>query len=120
MANFSKRGVFQFSKASHPRSAVAEFKFNLAPNSADLVHLDVVAVEVEARDPVLDVRLPPHGLRPEVEELDVPVVVAGGQASVLVRVGVAEGDGPAIPRCLKKTEDERRGGQTRASTRRSA
>lgn len=63
---------------------------------AHLVHLDVVTVEVEAGNPVLHVRLPPHRLRPQVEQLHVPVVVASGQAAVFVRVGVAERNGPAI------------------------
>lgn len=65
-----------------------------------LIHLDVVAVEVEAGNPVLHVRLPPHGLRPQVEELNVTVVVAGRQAAVFVCVSVAERNGPAISRRL--------------------
>lgn len=63
----------------------------------DLVHLDVVAVEVQTGNPVLNVCLPPHSLSPEVEKLDVAVIVARGQAAVFVRVSVSKCNGPTVP-----------------------
>jgi len=49
----------------------------------------VLHTQAVAPHPVLDVGLPPDGHVPQVKEFDVPVVVAGAHAAVLVVVGVA-------------------------------
>ena len=58
------------------------------------------SVELDVRDAVGDVGLVAEGVGAEVEELDVAVVVAGADAALVVVVGVAEGDGPAVARGL--------------------
>jgi hypothetical protein len=63
----------------------------------ELVHLNVAAVKVDADDAVADVGLPPHGVHAQVEELDVAVVVPGGEAPLLVAVAVPEAHRPALP-----------------------
>lgn len=65
-------------------------------NTSHLVHLDVVSVELQPGHPILDICLPAHALRPEVEQLHVSVVVAGSQAAILVGAGVSEGNRPAV------------------------
>mmetsp|Transcript_15765 Transcript_15765/g.35490 ORF Transcript_15765/g.35490 Transcript_15765/m.35490 type:complete len:202 (+) Transcript_15765:489-1094(+) len=62
-----------------------------------LVHLDVLAVELDVGYAVGHVRLVAHGVSSQVEQLYVPVVVARSDAAVLVAKGVSKCDRPAVP-----------------------
>ena len=64
--------------------------------SKKFVFFNVLSIETEAAYAVGDLGLPMQAHGPEVEHLEVTVVVPGRQHPVRVGVGVAERGGPTI------------------------
>ena len=92
------RSLRQPREAGHrvlsPQVVAAELR--LERGDAHLVHLDIWPVEFHAGDPIAHVGLPPQRVGAQVEELDIPVVIASADTALGVIVGIAEGDGPAV------------------------
>jgi hypothetical protein len=75
---------------------VKDVELGLESGHDHLVHVDVGSVEFDSTDSVSDVCVPAEAICPEVEELDVTVVVTRDKAAFLLVEGVAKGDGPAV------------------------
>lgn len=63
---------------------------------SELVHLTVLAVELEVANTVLEVGVPDEHVLLQVEDLQVPVVLSAGQRAVFLRLAVAQRNCPCV------------------------
>lgn len=61
-----------------------------------LVHINVLPVEFNTTHSVFQVGVPSQAVRPQVEQLDVSVVIACSQYALFLVVSISEGSSPAI------------------------
>ena len=83
-------------------SEVVDPELRLERRHQELVHLDVLPVELDPGNAVLDVGLVAEGVGPEVEHLHVAVVVPRADHPLLVGERVPESYRPTVPSALPK------------------
>mmetsp|Transcript_1915 Transcript_1915/g.4253 ORF Transcript_1915/g.4253 Transcript_1915/m.4253 type:complete len:220 (-) Transcript_1915:699-1358(-) len=78
-------------------ACVKHVELGLQAAHHELVHLNILAVKLDATHAVLHVGLPAHLVHPQVKHLDVPVVIPCQHTALLVVVRVPERHAPAVP-----------------------